>query len=146
MGTEWAREWGRWCAATRAAGAIAQQYAAIPLEGWGPQGTWRPAGNRALCAWARSASYFFGGPRQGCRWRVSLTSVPGCMRCGGLVCADLVTGFPYRPSSDRKLGRSTRAVLCGRRHRPIGVGGRHARVPCLCVCACVRILQVGQVK
>ena len=36
VGTEWVRQWGRWCAATRALGAPAQQYAAIPLQGWGP--------------------------------------------------------------------------------------------------------------
>ena len=35
MGEEWAREWGRWCAATRAPETPAQRYAAIPLEGWG---------------------------------------------------------------------------------------------------------------
>ena len=34
VGAEWVREWGRWCAAMRAPGAPAQQYAAIPLEGW----------------------------------------------------------------------------------------------------------------
>ena len=33
---EWAREWGRWCAATRAPETPAQRYAAIPLKGWGP--------------------------------------------------------------------------------------------------------------
>ena len=36
VGEEWAREWGRWCAATRAPETPAQRYAAIPLEGWGP--------------------------------------------------------------------------------------------------------------
>ena len=36
MGEEWAREWGRWCSATRAPETPAQRYAAIPLEGWGP--------------------------------------------------------------------------------------------------------------
>ena len=33
VGADWARKWGRWCAATRAPGAPAKQYAAIPLEG-----------------------------------------------------------------------------------------------------------------
>ena len=35
MGEEWAREWGRGCAATRAPETPAQRYAAIQLEGWG---------------------------------------------------------------------------------------------------------------
>ena len=39
---EWAREWGRWCAATRAPETPAQRYAAIPLEGWGPHTRPRP--------------------------------------------------------------------------------------------------------
>ena len=39
---EWAREWGWWRAATRAPEAPAQQYAAVPLEGWGPHTRPRP--------------------------------------------------------------------------------------------------------
>ena len=39
---EWAREWGRWCAATRAPQTPAQRYDAIPLEGWGPDTRPRP--------------------------------------------------------------------------------------------------------
>ena len=42
VGVEWARKWGRWCAATRAPGAPSQQYAAIPLEGWVPHTRPRP--------------------------------------------------------------------------------------------------------
>ena len=42
MGEEWAREWGRWCAATRAPETPAQRYAAIPLKGWGPHTRPRP--------------------------------------------------------------------------------------------------------
>ena len=56
-----------------------------------------------------------------------------------LACVDLVTdasGFPYRPSFDGGLGRCTGAVSCGRQHRPFWAGGRHARVPCVCGCAC----------
>ena len=109
------------------------------------QGTWRPAGNRALCAcrwplpregrWAHSASYPFGAPRWSCPWRVPPASVLGCVRCGGLACVDPVTdasGFPYRPSFDGGLGRCTGAVSCGHRHLLFWVGGRHARV-CVCV-------------
>ena len=54
-------------------------------------------------------------------------------------CVDPFTdasGFPYRPSFDRGLGRCTGAVSCGRRYRPFGVRRRHARVPCVCACAC----------
>ena len=39
---EWARKWSRWCAATRAPETPAQRYAAIPLEGWGPDTRPRP--------------------------------------------------------------------------------------------------------
>ena len=42
VGEEWARQWGRWCAATRAPETPAQRYAAIPLEGWGPHTRPRP--------------------------------------------------------------------------------------------------------
>ena len=42
VGEEWARKWGRWCAATRAPESPAQQYDAIPLEGWGPHTRPRP--------------------------------------------------------------------------------------------------------
>ena len=53
-------------------------------------------------------------------------------------CVDPVTdasGFPYRPSLKGALGRCTGAVSFGRRHLPFRVGGRHARVPCVCACA-----------
>ena len=42
MGEEWAREWSRWCAATRAPETPAQQYAAILLEGRGRHTQPRP--------------------------------------------------------------------------------------------------------
>ena len=42
VGEEWAREWSRWCAATHAPETPAQGYAAIPLEGWGPDTKPRP--------------------------------------------------------------------------------------------------------
>ena len=42
VGEGWARECGRWCAATRAPETPAQRYAAIPLEGWGPHTRRRP--------------------------------------------------------------------------------------------------------
>ena len=35
MGEDWARKWGRWCAAMRAPETPAQKFAAIPLERWG---------------------------------------------------------------------------------------------------------------
>ena len=40
------------------------------------------------------------------------------------------------PWTHQGLGQCTRAVLCGRRHLCFWVGGRHARVPCVCPCAC----------
>ena len=42
VGEEWAREWGRCCAATRAPETPVQRYAAIPLKGWGPDTRRRP--------------------------------------------------------------------------------------------------------
>ena len=42
VGEEWARDWGQWCAATRALETPAQRYAAIPLKGWGPDTRPRP--------------------------------------------------------------------------------------------------------
>ena len=56
-----------------------------------------------------------------------------------LACVDPVTdasGFPYRLSFDGGLSRCTGASSCGRRHFPLRVGGRHARVPCVFACAC----------
>ena len=44
-------------------------------------------------------------------------------------------GFPYRLSFEERLGQCTGAVSCGIRHLPLGVGGRHAWVPCVCACA-----------
>ena len=115
-------------------------------------GTWRPAENRALCAcclplsrqgrWARSASYPFGAPRWGCPWRVPPASVLGCVRCGDLACVDPVTdasGFRYRPSFDRGLGRCSGAVSSGRRHLPF-LGQRMPHPGPARVCLCVLFL------
>ena len=63
----------------------------------------------------------------------------GLLALRWLACVDLVTdasGFPYRPSFDGGLGRCTGAVSCGHRHLSLRIGGRHARVPCVCACAC----------
>ena len=42
--------------------------------------------------------------------------------------------FLYRPFFAGGLGQCSRAVSCGRRHRPLQVGGRHAQVLRVCVC------------
>ena len=134
----------------RLRGAFPHPWGCRPRLYWvAARGTWRPAENRAHCAccwplprerrWACSASYPLGAPRWGCPWRVPAASVLGCVRCGGLACVDPITdasGFPYRLSCDRGLGWCTGAVSCGRRHRPFRVGGRNARVPPVCACAC----------
>ena len=55
-----------------------------------------------------------------------------------LACVGPVTdasGFPYCPWFDRGLGRCTGAVLCGHGHLSLRVGGRQARVPCVCACS-----------
>ena len=44
--------------------------------------------------------------------------------------------FPCPPSFYGVLDRCTGTILCGRRHLPFWVGGRHARVPCVGACAC----------
>ena len=46
------------------------------------------------------------------------------------------SGFLYRLSFEGGLGRCTGAVLCGRGHLSLHVGGRHTWVPCVCACAC----------
>ena len=87
--------------------------------------------------WACSVPYLFGAPQWGPS-RVPPASVLGCVRRGGLAFVDPVThacGFLYRPSFDRGLGRCTGAVLCGRRHLPFRVGGRHAWVARVSACA-----------
>ena len=160
----WRASWPRVCAPlpvwsgrSRCSGRLSGRRGDFPNAGgcrprlyWvAAQGTWRPAENRAHCAccwplprqgrWARSASYPLGALRWGCPWRVPPASVLSCVRCGGLACVDLVTDaslFLYRLSCDGGLGWSTGAVSCGRRHRPTRVGGRHARVPRVCACAC----------
>ena len=47
VGVEPARDWRRWCETRRALGTPAPQYAAIPLEGWGPHCRPRPT---VICA------------------------------------------------------------------------------------------------
>ena len=144
-----------WSGCSRCSGRLSCRRGAFPQPGGGgprhywvaARGTWRPAKIRAHCAcrwslprqgrWACSALYPFGAPRWGCPWRVPPALVFGCVPCGGSACVDPVTdasGFPYRPSFEGGLGRCTGAVSCGRRHLPFRVGGRHARVPRMCVC------------
>ena len=141
---------------SRCSGRLSRRRGAFPHPGslrprlyWAAaRGTRRPAENRAHCAcrWLP--------PRQG-RWALRVVPVRGPamgLSLAGpsgvglglralrwLACADPVTdasGFPYRPSFDGGLGRCTGAVSCGRRHLPLRVGGRHARVPCVFACAC----------
>ena len=106
----------RWCVAPRQVQSLPVLRSASPTpwclsppRGLEPriywaaaQGPWRPAENRALCAfpwplprqrrWARSASYQFGAPQGGCPWRVPRASVLGCVRCGGLrLCTQALT-------------------------------------------------------
>ena len=56
-----------------------------------------------------------------------------------LACVDPVTeasGFPDCPSFDGGLGRCTGVFRVDADTPPLRVGGRHARVPCVCACAC----------
>ena len=114
------------------------------------RGTWRPAENRAQCAcpwplprqrrWACSASYPFRGPAMGLVLAGPSGVGLGLRALRWFACEDPVTdvsSFPYRLSFDRGLGRCTGAVSCRRRHCPFRVGGCHARVPCVCACACL---------
>ena len=136
------------CQLAHRRGAFPQTGGCRPRPYWvAARSTWRPAENRAHFAcrwplrrqgrWARAASYPFRPPRWGCPRRVPPPSVLGCLRCRGLVCVHAVTdasGYPYRPLFDGGLGRCSGAVSCGRRHLSFQVGGRHARVPRVCVC------------
>ena len=112
------------------------------------QGTRTPAENRAHCTycwppprrgrWACSGSYPFGAPRG---LFLAGTSGVGLGLCalGWFACVDPVTdasGFSYSPLFDGGLCRCTGDGSCGRRHLPLRFGGRHARVPCVCACAC----------
>ena len=142
------------CGRSRCSGRLSRRRGAFPHPGglrprlyWvAARGTRRPAENRAHCA---------------CRWPLpwlgrSLRVVPvrgpamglslagpsgvglGLRALRWLACVDPVTdtsGFPYRPSFDGGLGWCTGAVSCGRRHLPLRVGGRHARVLRMCACA-----------
>ena len=77
------------------------------------------------------------GPAMGLSLLGLSGSGPGLRALRLFVCVDPVTdasGFPFRPSFDGGLGGCTGAVCCGRQHRPLWVGGRHARVPRVCVC------------
>ena len=88
MGEEWAREWGPWCAATRAPETPAQQYAAIPLKGWGPDTRPRPTVIRRAGPdhpWTRRRG-------NGCR------RPPGRKRDGLGMCPHS-SGHPSRPAS-----------------------------------------------
>ena len=77
VGEDLVREWGRLCAATRAPETPVQRYAAIPLEGWGPDtrprpGVMRGAGpdhlwDAATEEWLQAAP----GPQTGWTWDVS---------------------------------------------------------------------------
>ena len=77
VGAEWAREWSLWCVTTRAPGTPAPQYAAVPLEGWGPHNRPRPTMNRRAgpdhpwdaeaAEWLRAAPE----PHVGWSWDVS---------------------------------------------------------------------------
>ena len=79
VGTDWAQEWSRWCAATRSLEVRAELYAAIPLEGSGLHIGRQPLTNRGTgpegqldkeaAAWLHAAQE----PHQ--KWRGDLSSL-----------------------------------------------------------------------
>ena len=149
----------------RCSGRLSRRCGAFPHPGglrprihWAAAwGTWRPAENQdhGACLWplprqgrwARSASYPFRAPRWGCTWRIPPALVLGCLRCGELACADPVTrasSYPNNPSLDIGVSWCTGVVSCARRHLSFRVGGRHVRVPCVCVCVRALLGRVGR--
>ena len=126
--------------------------AALPRSYWAAEhGRCRPAKNRAYgaCSWAPAAGALgllrvipVWGPAMGL-FLAGPSSFGLGRRALRWCCVDPFThasGFPCRPPGD---GRCTGVLLCGRRHLPLRVSGRHARVPCTCVCA--RVLWPGRV-
>ena len=141
-----------WCAAPRPVRSLSglrsafRRRGAFPHPGGlGPRlywaaarGTRRPAENRAHCACRWPPVVPVQGPAMGLSLAGPSGAGLGLRALRWLACVDPVTdasGFPYRWSFDRGLGRCTWAVSCGRRHLPLRVRGRHARVPCVCACA-----------
>ena len=113
VGEEWAREWGRWCAATRAPETPAQRYAAIPLRGWGPDTRPRPTMVRgagpdrpwdaATGEWLQAAP----GPANGMDW-------------GRILTRQDARPAPHRPSHRQRApghGDTHVGTRCG--HRPV---------------------------
>ena len=76
------------------------------------------------------------GPREGgCPWRVPPALVLGCVRCGGWRVLTRSLTRPVSRTVRRSTGNSAGAPGLFRMD-PLQVGGRHARVPCVCACAC----------
>ena len=138
-GEEWAREWGRWCAATRAPETPAQRYAAIPLEGWGPDTRPRPTVSRgagpdhpwdaATGEWLQAAP----GPQTGWTGDVSslvTTPVPPASSFTPPTYSGLrryANGDTTRPLSDgtpRRTGPPDSPL------RTSKLGGRYTTTPC----------------
>ena len=121
VGEEWARQWGRWCAATRAPESPAQRYAAIPLEMWGPHTRLRPTMIRgagpdhpwdaATKKWLRAAP----GPQIG--WNGDVSS---------LIRAPVPP--PHRPSTRQRAPSHGNTHMGTRRgHHPIAPPGGRSR-------------------
>ena len=110
VGEEWAREWGRWCAATRAPETPAQRYAAIPAPG---VGAGHPAEDPP---WSEGRDLTTRGTRRqgdGCRR-------PQGRKRDGLGTYPHSSGRPSRPASSFTLPTCSgprRYTRCG--HRPV---------------------------
>ena len=150
VGEEWAREWSRWCAATRTPETPAQRYAAILLQGWGPNTRPRPTMIRGAGPdhpWdAGDGGMAAGGPgaANGMDWGRVLTRqvtrpAPHCpsrrQRTPGYGDTHAGTRCGHRPvAPPRGRGRPThRGALqsrgAGIRRRPVPAG-RHPGGPC----------------
>ena len=88
----------------------------------GPRDGVVPGGSLQLRSWAACAAVVW------CVWTRTLTRPVS----------------PYRPSLDGGLGRCPSAVSCGRQQLPVRVGGRHARVPRVCVCVRAPLGRAGR--
>ena len=139
VGEEWAREWGWWCAATRAPKTPAQRYAAIPLEGWEPDTRPRPdvirrAGpdhpwDAAMGEWLQAAP----GPQTG--WTGDVSSLVRTPVPPRIV---LHAANVLRATEIRKWGHAAAIVLWpppedeppSSPWRTSKLGGRYTTTPC----------------
>ena len=134
---EWAREWSRWCAATRAPETRAQRYAAIPLEGWGPDTRPRPTVIRGAGpdhTWdAATGEWLQAAPGPQTRWTGDVSSL---VRTPVPLRIVIHAANVLRATEIRKRGHDTSDGTPPRTGPPSSpwrtskLGGRYTTTPC----------------